>query len=158
MTGKQNAATAAAAPSPNTRIPGSRAKPIKDAVLIDTLSTVRDVIDTVLSPHQDGTIAPGRTDEEEEGQHDAPKHEILQWALHQRLVPPQTPGGAVKGKTAIQALAGDWFSGIAEVRDVVPASTDVEDESKIKEDGKEEEEESVMIRMERAGAFGTPCV
>ncbi|KAJ9114029.1 hypothetical protein QFC22_005849 [Naganishia vaughanmartiniae] len=145
------------APTPNTRISGSRAKPVKDAVLIDTLSTVRDVIKAILSPHHGGAKSAEKVDEEEgEKGHDTQKDGVLQWALHQRLAPPQT--AAARGKGTMAGLGGDWFSGLAEVRDVVPASAGATEESKMQVEDKEEEDESVMIRMERARAFGNADV
>ncbi|KAJ9108217.1 hypothetical protein QFC19_002464 [Naganishia cerealis] len=146
-----------AAPAPNTRLPGSRAKPIKDAPLIDALHTLRDVINTILAPRNEGTSLYSTKGEEKGEPRDAQKGKVVQWALHQRLIPPPSTAstaGAGKGKPPMIGWGGDWFSGLTEVVDIAADEEDksVDGEGKMDVDGKEDEE-SLMLRMERSRAF-----
>jgi hypothetical protein len=121
-----------AKPSLNPRLPGSRAKPIKDALLIETFTTLADVVRTVLAPQRTGDVEPV-----------APMPRV-KWALHQRLgMIPSNVGKGVKGP----AQTVDWFSGAAESID------DVEQEGK-DVDMDEKEEEGPLSRMKRERAFG----
>lgn len=126
-----------AKPGINPRLGGSRAKPIKDALLIDAFTTLAEVISTVLAPQKNGDVDPLVP---------MPK---VRWALHQRLgMVPSSLGKGAKGPP--QTV--DWFSGAAESIDAVDGDGDAEGD--VDMDG----EEGPLTRMKRERAFGESFV
>jgi hypothetical protein len=133
-----------AKPYPNSRLAGSRARPIRDATLIDAFTTLADVISTVLSPQKSNDheyISPN------------PK---IRWALHQRLG--AAPSATAKnGKPPMQT--SDWFSAATESIDVPTSSKEEEnpdgdvDMDKVKKEA-DEKDESLLTKLRRERAFG----
>lgn len=133
-----------AKPYTNSRLAGSRAKPNKDAALIDAFSTIADVVSTVLSAQKsnDGEYIPPN-----------PK---VRWALHQRLG--TAPSVAVKGVNGPMQTA-DWFSAATESIDVSGISKEEENADEDVDMDKEKKEaddgdDGPLTRMKRERAFG----
>jgi hypothetical protein len=133
-----------AKPYPNSRLAGSRARPIRDATLIDAFTTLADVISTILSPQKSNDheyISPN------------PK---IRWALHQRLG--AAPSATAKnGKPPMQT--SDWFSAATESIDGPTLSKEEEnpngdvDMDKVKKEA-DEKDESLLTKLRRERAFG----